>query len=96
MSLELLMLGNVPIPQMVERAKLAEANGYDALWVADERFYREVYSTLAILAQHTTRVKLGTCVTDPFARHPAKTSVVMRRRRSTSSSNELKNLFWDP
>ena len=77
MSLELLMLGNVPIPQMVERAKLAEANGYDALWVADERFYREVYSTLAILAQHTTTVKLGTCVTDPFARHPALTAMAI-------------------
>src|SRR6478752_8011731 len=77
MSLELLMLGNVPIPQMVERAKLAEASGYDALWVADERFYREVYSTLAILAQHTSRVKLGTCVTDPFARHPALTAMAI-------------------
>src|SRR5262245_19882843 len=39
MSLELLMLGNVAVPQMVERAKLAENNGYDAVWVADERFY---------------------------------------------------------
>ncbi|HSH99240.1 MAG TPA: LLM class flavin-dependent oxidoreductase [Reyranella sp.] len=77
MSLELLMLGNVPVAQMVERAKLAEANGYEALWVADERFYREVYSTLAILAQHTTRVKLGTCVTDPFARHPALTAMAI-------------------
>jgi 5,10-methylenetetrahydromethanopterin reductase len=77
MSLELLMLGNVPIAQMVERAKLAEANGYDTLWVADERFYREVYSTLAILAQNTTRVKLGTCVTDPFARHPALTAMAI-------------------
>ncbi|CAN5556722.1 5,10-methylenetetrahydromethanopterin reductase [soil metagenome] len=77
MSLELLMLGNVPIPQMVERAKLAEANGYDALWVADERFYREVYSTLAVLAQHTTKMKLGTCVTDPFARHPALTAMAI-------------------
>src|SRR6266542_5604479 len=75
MSLELLMLGNVPIPQMVERAKLAEANGYDTLWVADERFYREVYSTLAVLAQHTKRVHLGTCVTDPFSRHPALTAM---------------------
>ena len=62
---------------MVERAKLAEANGYDTLWVADERFYREVYATLAILAQHTTRVKLGTCVTDPFARHPALTAMAI-------------------
>ena len=77
MSLELLMLGNVPVAQMVERAKLAEANGYDTLWVADERFYREVYSTLAVLAQHTTRVQLGTCVTDPFARHPALTAMAI-------------------
>lgn len=77
MTLDLLMLGNVPMAQMVERAKLAEANGYDTLWVADERFYREVYSTLAILAQHTTKVKLGTCVTDPFARHPALTAMAI-------------------
>ena len=45
MSLELLMLGNVPVAQMVEQAKLAETSGYGTLWVADERFYREVYST---------------------------------------------------
>jgi 5,10-methylenetetrahydromethanopterin reductase len=77
MSLELLMLGNVPIAQMVERARLAEANGYDTLWVADERFYREVYATLAVLAQHTTRVRLGTCVTDPFSRHPALTAMAI-------------------
>jgi 5,10-methylenetetrahydromethanopterin reductase len=77
MSLELLMLGNVPVAQMVERARLAEANGYDTLWVADERFYREVYSTLAVLAQHTRRVQLGTCVTDPFARHPALTAMAI-------------------
>ncbi len=77
MSLELLMLGNVPVAQMVERAKLAEASGYDTLWVADERFYREVYSTLTVLAQNTSRVKLGTCVTDPFARHPALTAMAI-------------------
>src|SRR5689334_7508305 len=77
MSLELLMLGNVPVAQMIERARLAEASGYDTLWVADERFYREVYSILAILAQHTKRVKLGTCVTDPFARHPALTAMAI-------------------
>jgi len=77
MTLELLMLGNVPVAQMVERAGLAEAHGYAAVWVADERFYREVYSTLAILAQHTSRIHLGTCVTDPFARHPALTAMAI-------------------
>src|SRR4030081_393508 len=89
MSLELLMLGNVPVAQMVERAKLAEAHGYDTLWVADERFYREVYSTLAILAQHTKRVHLGTCVTDPFARHPALTAMAIATLDEISGGRAL-------
>src|SRR5215469_9913537 len=89
MSLELLMLGNVPMAQMVERAKLAEANGYDALWVADERFYREVYSTLAVLALNTGKVKLGTCVTDPYARHPALTAMAIATLDEISNGRAL-------
>ena len=89
MSLELLMLGNVPIPQMVERAKLAEQVGYDAVWVADERFYREVYSTLAVLALNTRRVHLGTCVTDPYARHPALTAMAIATLDEISNGRAL-------
>ncbi|MFO1080430.1 MAG: LLM class flavin-dependent oxidoreductase [Reyranellaceae bacterium] len=89
MTLELLMLGNVPVPQMVDRAKLAEASGFDALWVADERFYREVYSTLAVLALATSRVKLGTCVTDPFARHPALTAMAIATLDEISNGRAL-------
>ena len=70
MTVELLMLGNAPVHTLLERAKLAEAKGYDTVWLADERFYREVYSCLALFAAHTKNVKLGPCVTDPFARHP--------------------------
>jgi 5,10-methylenetetrahydromethanopterin reductase len=89
MSLELLMLGNVPMPQMIERAKLAEANGYDSLWVADERFYREIYSTLAVLALNTSRVKLGTCVTDAYARHPALTAMAIATLDEISNGRAL-------
>src|SRR5579864_4916654 len=67
----------MPVAELVDRSRLAEASGYDAVWVADERFYREVYSTLAVLAQNTRRVQLGTCVTDPFARHPALTAMAI-------------------
>ena len=77
MTLQLLLLGDAPIAQLVERARLAEANGYSAVWVADERFYREVYSCLGQLAAHTSRVLLGPCVTDPFARHPALTAMAI-------------------
>jgi len=77
MTLQLLLLGDAPVAQLVERAKLAEANGYSAVWLADERFYREVYSCLGQLAAHTAEVLLGPCVTDPFARHPALTAMAI-------------------
>jgi len=77
MTLQLLLLGDAPVAQLVERARLAEANGYRGVWVADERFYREVYSCLGQLAAHTSKILLGPCVTDPFARHPALTAMAI-------------------
>jgi hypothetical protein len=77
MTLQLLLLGDAPVARLVERARLAEANGYSAVWVADERFYREVYSCLGQLVAHTSKVLLGPCVTDPFARHPALTAMAI-------------------
>jgi 5,10-methylenetetrahydromethanopterin reductase len=77
MTLQLLLLGDMPVAQLAERARLAKANGYCTVWVADERFYREVYSCLGQIAAHTSSVLLGPCVTDPFARHPALTAMAM-------------------
>ena len=77
MSLELLMLGDAPVQQLAERARFAEQCGFDAVWLADERFYREVYASLAVIATATSRVLLGPCVTDPFARHPALTAMAI-------------------
>lgn len=71
------MLGDAPVQVMVDRARLAEAVGYDAVWLADERFYREVYTCLAQFAAHTSKVLLGPCVTDPFSRHPALTAMAI-------------------
>ena len=53
MNLELLLLGDVPVSRLTDRAMLAEANGYTAVWMADERFYREVYTCLGRIAAHT-------------------------------------------
>jgi 5,10-methylenetetrahydromethanopterin reductase len=77
MSLQLLLLGDAPVARLVERARLAEGHGYEAVWVPDERFYREVYSCLGQIAAHTRKVLLGPCVTDPFARHPALTAMAI-------------------
>src|ERR1700757_845976 len=77
MTLQLLLVGDGPVAQLVERARLAEANGYSAVWVADERFYREVYSCLGQIAAHTAKIQLGPCVTDPYSRHPALTAMAI-------------------
>src|SRR6516162_9293729 len=77
MQMGLLKLGDASVRAMVERARLAEAVGYGTVWLADERFYREVYSCLTHLAAHTSKVLLGPCVTDPLARHPALTAMAI-------------------
>jgi 5,10-methylenetetrahydromethanopterin reductase len=77
MTLELLLLGDAPAMQLADRARLAEGCGFAAVWVADERFYREAYAVLAQIALATSRVRLGPCVTDPFARHPALTAMAI-------------------
>ena len=89
MSLHLLLLGDGPVARLVERARLAEANGYEAVWVADERFYREVYSCLGQIAAHTRKVLLGPCVTDPFARHPALTAMAIATLDEISGGRAL-------
>jgi 5,10-methylenetetrahydromethanopterin reductase len=63
--------------RLVGIARLAERTGYDVLWVADERFFRDVYAVLTLCAQATERIRLGPGVTDPYSRHPALTAMAI-------------------
>jgi 5,10-methylenetetrahydromethanopterin reductase len=63
--------------KMVEMVRLAEELGFKRAWIADERFFRDVYATMSMLACHTKTIEFGTCVTDPFVRHPALTAVAI-------------------
>jgi 5,10-methylenetetrahydromethanopterin reductase len=58
-KLELLMLGDAPVAQLSERARLAESCGFDVVWLADERFYREVYGALAAIVLATCALRWG-------------------------------------
>src|SRR5215510_7422022 len=63
--------------RLADLAALAEDTGYDDFWLADERFFREVYACLTLCALRTHRIRLGPCVTDPYSRHPALTAMAM-------------------
>lgn len=73
----LLLLPSHPASRLADLAVRAEALGYDDFWLADERFFREVYASLALAATRTTRIRLGPCVTDPYSRHPALTAMAI-------------------
>lgn len=70
-ELGLLILPERPVRELVELARGAENSGYDYIWVADEKFYRDPMVVLSAIALGTSRVMLGTGVTEPYARHPA-------------------------
>lgn len=77
MTLGLLMAGHSEVSALADLAVTAEDLGFTHVWMADERFYREVYSLLAVIATRTRRIGVGPCVTDPYSRHPALTAAAI-------------------
>lgn len=72
-----LIIPDLPVAQLVERAVRVEQVGLDSVWVADEKFYRDPFVTLTAIAAATRRVEIATCVTEPYARHPALIAMAM-------------------
>ena len=64
-----------PLERTVSLAKLAEAAGFEYGWVFDSHvIWRDPYPLLVLMAQATTRMRLGTCVTNPATREPSVTA----------------------
>jgi 5,10-methylenetetrahydromethanopterin reductase len=53
-------------------AVAAERAGFDAMWVPDHYFLRDSFVALALAAEATSTIKLGTAVASPLLRHPAQ------------------------
>src|SRR5437899_10699276 len=63
---------NVPAPQVIEAAQLAERLGYDVFWITDSHLAaREAMTMLGALAVSTERIHLGTGVSHLAGRHPS-------------------------
>ncbi len=66
-------------PEFVELVRWIEDLGYDDLWITDSSLHAGdcyVYATLALTA--TSRLRVGTAVTNPLTRHPALTANAFR------------------
>lgn len=65
------------VQQVPQYAKDLENWGYDHIWCTDENFQRNVYVVLSLVALNTEKVTLGTCVTNPYLRHPLMTAAAI-------------------
>lgn len=81
----LALFSNEPIDRIISLAKEAEERGFEYVWIPDEKFYRDPYSTLTGCALNTRRVNIGVGVTDPYSRHPVYTAA------NISTVNEISN-----
>ncbi|MGZ8530953.1 MAG: LLM class flavin-dependent oxidoreductase [Candidatus Binatia bacterium] len=61
-----------PLEKMIHLAKVSEAVGFSHIWVGDSHLiWREAYINMTAMMLNTTKVKLGTGVTNPLTRHPS-------------------------
>ncbi len=63
------------IERTVALTRQAEAAGFEYGWLFDTHvLFRDPYPLLTLMAQATTRMRLGTCVTNPATREPTVTA----------------------
>jgi probable F420-dependent oxidoreductase len=63
------------IERTIALTKQAEAAGFDHGWLFDSHvLWRDPYPLLTLMAQATTTLRLGTCVTNPATREPTVTA----------------------
>jgi 5,10-methylenetetrahydromethanopterin reductase len=64
------------VREVVRWAQLAEALGFDDLWYCQDLLQRDAWVTLTAVAAATRRIRIGTCIVNPFSASPAE--LVMR------------------
>src|SRR4029079_10867052 len=63
------------IEATLDLARQGEDVGFDYLWLFDSHvLWREPYALLTLIAEHTKKLRLGTCVTNPGTREPSVTA----------------------
>ena len=72
-------IAGVGLPRStVRQARRAEDEGWDGLGVVDsQNLAADPYAELALAASATSRIRVGTAVTNPVTRHPAVTAAAI-------------------
>jgi len=61
---------DLPIPAIMDYAKLAESQGYEGVWMHEHAFGRDSVSNISAIATSTEELRLGFGCLSPYVRHP--------------------------
>ncbi|NQV05359.1 LLM class flavin-dependent oxidoreductase, partial [bacterium] len=70
-SIGLVMGSAVPPDRLVSGARIAEASGFDELWLAEDYFFTGGISAAAMALSATERIRVGLGIVSAVVRHPA-------------------------
>jgi 5,10-methylenetetrahydromethanopterin reductase len=106
-KLDLFLMQDVPYPDFIEMAQLAEEHGFEDLWLIDgQDVFPDPWTTAALCAVNTSRIRIGPGVTNPLTRHPRVTANAMLTVHELSGGrgvlglgagdNAVRTMGWKP
>jgi len=60
------------IKEVIQWAQMAESLGFDDFWYCQDLMKRDAWVTLSAVATATKRIRVGTCIVNPFTTTPAE------------------------
>jgi len=80
---------DVTVAEFVDLAQLAEALGFDQIWVSNDLFLRSAPVLIAAAVVATSRIAIGTCIVNPFSIHPAELAMTAATLQELSGGRFL-------
>src|SRR5437867_8739562 len=85
-NIGVLQLSMEPVQETVAMAKACEQAGFDVFWIAEAYSWwrkhsfeaRSSTAVLAVIAAHTTRIRVGWGIISPYTRHPVQIAMEAR------------------
>ena len=93
-----LYLQDMHVREMVKYSQIAEAHGFESVWIAESRLARDAIVPVTAIATDTSRIKVGAGVINTWTRNAALIAQTFATLDELSAGRVILGLgaWWDP
>jgi 5,10-methylenetetrahydromethanopterin reductase len=93
-----LYLQDMHVREMVKYSQIAEAHGFESVWIAESRLARDAIVPVTAIATDTSRIKIGAGVINTWTRNAALIAQTFATLDELSTGRVILGLgaWWDP